>query len=296
MEWLESIQKSIKYMEGHLLEEFSLKAMADEVFVSPFYLQKGFKMMTGYSPSEYIKYRRLYLAALDVISSDIKVIDLAYRYGYETPESFTKAFTRFHGMSPMQAKKNVRNIKVFLPLKIRISIQGGNEMDFIVEKMDAFEVIGFEREFSYETSYQEIPKFWDEICSKYFGFRMEGREPQTEVEKAIAENCIGEFGVCIDDNGNDKTFRYMAAGTYKGGDIPEGLTLYKVQASDWAKFKCVGPMPGALQSVNTQIFQEWLPSNPEYEMSMGINFEWYDMGDGSAPDYESAIWVPVKEK
>lgn len=130
MNWMEAIKKAINYMEKHLLDDINADEVAGQVFISSYYLQKGFKIMTGYSMSEYIRYRRLYMAALDVIKDKEKVIDLAYKYKYETPESFTRAFTRFHGSPPMQVRKNASHIQTFLPLKISISIQGGNDMDY----------------------------------------------------------------------------------------------------------------------------------------------------------------------
>lgn len=296
MEWTESLQKAIGYIEVHLLDNVSTEDIAGEVYMSPFYFQKAFKIMTGYSVSEYIRNRRLYLAAMDAISGKEKVIDLAYKYGYDTPESFTKAFSRFHGISPMQMRNHSEKIKPFLPLKITISIQGGNDMDYVVEKMESFQVIGFEREFSFDSSYQEIPKFWDEFCEKYMKPLFAQEEPKNEEEQVIRDCCIGAYGICIDDVEEEGKFRYLIAGTYKGGKVPEGMKVFELPEMKWAKFMCTGPMPGALQSVNTKIFQEWLPNNPEYEIAMGVNIEWYFQGDTSAPDYKSAIWIPVKEK
>jgi AraC family transcriptional regulator len=88
----------------------------------------------------------------------------------------------------------------------------------------------------------------------------------------------------------------MIAGKYNGGTVPNGIKLLTVPAASWAKFRCYGPMPGALQTVNTKIFNEWLPGNPDYEIAMGVNIEWYSMGNMNTPDYESAIWIPVKAK
>jgi AraC family transcriptional regulator len=252
--------------------------------------------MTGYSISEYIRYRRLYLAALDVIADKEKVIDLAFKYGYETPESFTKAFSRFHGVSPMKLKGDAGRIKTFLPLKISILIQGGNDMDYVVEKMEGFKVIGFERDFSFDAGYQEIPKFWDEFWRKYMKPLLGSGKPGNEVEQVICDCIIGEYGVCIDDIGKDGKFRYLIAGTYKGGEVPKNMTVYEFPDMEWAKFRCTGSMPGSLQSVNTKVFKEWLPGNPKYEIAMGANIEWYSKGDTSALDYESSIWVPVKRK
>lgn len=297
MEWLSVIRRAIQYAEEHLLEEQSMETVAREVGVSPFYLQKGFKIMTDYSLSEYVRNRRLYLAALDVLGDRGKVIDLALQYGYETPESFTKAFVRFHGVSPMQLKKHPAKIKVFLPLKIKVTIQGGNEMDYVVEKMKGFEVIGFAREFSFETSYQEIPRFWDEYCRDYMTPLMAKSKPENKAEEMIQKCMVGMYGVCIGDLDAEGKFRYMIAGEYTEGEVPEGMTVYEFPDMEWAKFSCKGPMPGALQAVNTKIFQEWLPGNTEYEIAMGSNIEWYSAkGNTWDTDYESAIWIPVKRR
>lgn len=296
MEWTESLKKAIDYMERNLLENIGADDVADEVYMSSFYLQKGFKIMTGYSISEYLRCRRLYLAALDVIADREKVIDLAYRYGYDTPESFTKAFSRFHGVSPMGMKNDAHRIKTFLPLKIKVMIQGGNSMDFTVEKMKGFKVIGFEREFSPEDAYQRIPGFWEEFCHKCRNVLQQPASAPKEVEEVVRDCRVGEFGICIEDVGQKDRFRYLIAGTYEGGPVPEGMTVYELPDLEWAKFRCVGPMPGALQAVNSQIFQEWLPGNPDYEVAMGVNIEWYAMGDTKAQDYESAIWLPVQRK
>jgi AraC family transcriptional regulator len=291
MEWIESLKSAINYMEKHLLENISADEVSDAVYMSTFYFQKGFKIMTGYSIGEYIRYRRLYMAALDIISSNEKVIDLAYKYGYDTPESFTKAFSRFHGVSPKQMKGDAKKIKTFLPLRINVSVKGGNDMDYVIEKMEAMKVIGYERKFSYETSYQEIPKFWNEFNDNC----MNGKNNE-EVQKVIEECMMGEFGICIEDNSKQKEFLYMIAGAYNGRVVPEGMKVFEIPALEWAKFKCIGPLPGSLQSVNTQIFKEWLPGNPDYEIATGMNIEWYSKEDCSSFDYESEVWIPVKKK
>jgi Uncharacterized protein conserved in bacteria len=273
-------------MEKHLLHDCMVEEIAENVNISPFYFQQGFKIMTGYSIGEYLRNRRLYLAALDVIQNEEKIIDLAYKYGYDTPESFTKAFTRFHGVSPMQIKAQTYRIKTFLPLRISISIEGGNIMDFRIEKTDAFLIIGLERIFQYDSSFHEIPKFWQEFYGKYI------KNCDHELEKC----CIDMYGVSIEEEMNGKDFRYLIAGKYHNETIPEGFKVVEIPALTFAKFRCIGPMPGALQAVITRVFHEWLPGNEEYEIAAGYNIEMYFRGDINASDYISEIWIPVKKK
>ncbi|MBQ3459620.1 MAG: AraC family transcriptional regulator [Solobacterium sp.] len=297
MEWLTCIRNTIDYIEKHLEENISAQDVAGQVNISPFFLQKGFSLMTGYGIAEYIRNRRLYQAALDLKKTDSKVIDIALRYGYETPESFSKAFQRFHGATPLQVRDGAE-IQDFLPLKINISVFGGNHMmNCKITPMFPFRVIGFQRVFDNETAYAQIPKFWDELCEKYADHVYAGNPPANPYEKAIVDNCIGEYGICIDDIGNGQ-FRYLVAGRYTGGEVPEGMVLYEFPQCEWAIFNCYGPLPDAMQSMNTRIFREWLPGNPEYELCGNANVEWYDCinGEKTDPDYHTAIWVPVKRK
>ena len=148
----------------------------------------------------------------------MRVLDIALKYGYESAESFTKAFKRFHGISPTMARQRHIPIQQFLPLKISYSIQGGQQLNYRREKMDAFTLIGFEAEFSFPSSYSNIPDFCKELNHKYFN------NPENEYQWAIKEYNIGEYGTVIHDV--DKgCFRYMVAGMYHGGKVPDGLKL-----------------------------------------------------------------------
>lgn len=291
MDWMKALKVSINYIEEHLTEDITPEDVCQQVYVSNFYFQKGFKIITGYSIGEYIRNRRLYMSALDLVSTDMKVLDLALKYGYETHESFTKAFSRFHNHSPRQIRNHSDLIKPFLPLTITLQVKGGHKMDYSIVKKDKFQVLGFKNNYTYDNAYSEIPKSWD-VFSKGFS---ENRYDASTL-KVIETSHIGEFGVCIDEDPSSGNFDYMIAGTYNGGDIPDNMLVYDIPESEWAIFKCIGPMPGALQTVNTYIFKEWLPGNPDYDIAMGINIEWYSMGDITSESYESEIWISVKAK
>ena len=141
------------------------------------------------------------------------------------------------------------------------------------------------------------PEYWDEIFKTYAGSAYTGKAPANPMEQAFVDNGIGEYGVCIDDIGEGK-FRYLIAGKYTGGAVPEGMVVYEFPRSDWAVFSCVGPNPDTLQRVNTQIYREWLPGHPEFELCGCATVEWYDCINGvmTDPDYHSAIWLPIRKK
>lgn len=283
MEWIKALKISIDYMEQHLLEDINAEDIARQVHMSVFYFQKGFSIVTGYTVGDYLRNRRLYLAALELLMGKEKVIDIAYKYGYETPESFSKAYKRFHGFNPAQTREKQSDIQPFQPLIIKLSVEGGKKMDVRVEKMDAFKIVGKSRVFSTETGYQEIPKFWDEIM----------RNCRQEAEDSGSDT-FGMYGVCMQTEGDN--FDYYIAGDYKGNIVGQGYQVVEIPAYTWAKFRCVGPLPGALQHVNTKIYKEWLPGNEKYEIATGISVEKYTNGDADAVDYVSEIWIPVKER
>ena len=294
MEWYDELTKTIDYIEKNLNKDISINKISKHVGISSFYLQRSFQILTGYSIGEYIRNRRLYLAAKELKETDAKIIDVAYKYQYETPESFSKAFKRFHLTTPSNVKRGGK-YKPFNKLKIKIIIEEEEDMKVKVTPMFPIKLIGFEKEFDFDNSYEMIPKFWDEICDKHCKRIYNGENPITPEEKAIVDNCIGEYAICLDGNG--KKFKYMIAGKYSGGEVPKSMKLIELEKGDWAVFDCIGPNPKTLQETNTKIFNEWIPNNNEYEVRANYNIEWYDCtGDQNSEDYHSAIWIPVKKK
>lgn len=167
MEWIKSIQRAIDYIEAHLTEEISLEETARTAYSSPFHFQRVFSIMCGFTVGDYIRMRKLSLAAEELMHSDKKVIDIAFKYGYDTPESFTRAFTRFHGVTPKEVR-NGANAKSFSRLSVKLILTGGSTMDYRIEKLDAFSIICKRRQVSKPqnaTATEDISKFWEE-CTK----------------------------------------------------------------------------------------------------------------------------------
>ena len=167
-------------------------------------------------------------------------------------------------------------------------------MKYRYEHKPAMTLIGFSIMICPNEGYVKCPEFWDtEYTRKYARLRQTG-SPETPIERAILENGIGMFAICEE---KECGFEYWIAGLYKGGEVPEGLSLYTFPESDWAVFSAKGPLPGSLQTLNTYVWQEWYPNEGRQYMDSGnAMLEVYAPGDMQTPDYECGIWVPVKRK
>lgn len=285
MNWIEGMSNAVSYIEDNLTEELTSENIAKQAFVSAFYFQKAFGMLCGFTVGEYIRLRRLTLAGSELIATDEKIIDIALKYGYDSPDSFTKAFSRFHGVTPSAVRKDGAMVKSFAPLKIKFALEGGFIMDYKIVEKEAFTVMGVSKNFKYDTAPAEIPKFWAEHY-------------QTEKCK----NVCGMYGISIDDDIKCKEFDYLIADNYlPWNEIPDGFVTRTIPKHTWAVFPCKGGMPKSLQDVNKNIFSEWLPNCKDYEIAAGYNIEMYspvsDYENGMQDDnYYSEIWIPVKKK
>lgn len=284
MDWITAIENAIGFIEENITEDLTAGRIAMEVNTSAFYFQKGFSMLCGYTVGEYIRMRRLSLAGGELLSSDIKVIDLAVKYGYDSPDSFTKAFTRFHGCTPTDVRRSGANIKSFAPLHIKLTLDGGTVMEYRIEKKPAFKVMGVSKLFSYESAARDIPEFWNRA------YVMQDPKPVS-----------GMYGINLDEEMAGNQFRYMIADDFVA-EIAEKrhLDVHEIPEHAWAVFPCRGPMPLPMQKVNRRIFSEWLPASG-YEIAEGYNIEYYS--DPSAfrmgmqdPEYYTEVWIPVKER
>lgn len=286
MDWLSALQRTLSCIEENICNErLDMEVLARSAYVSPGYLQKGFSILTGITIGEYIRNRRLYLAAME-INSGKKILDVALNYGYESPDSFTKAFTRFHGYTPKEIKTDSTKIKIFMPFTISISVNGGSELKPEISVLPAFKLAGCVYEYEYNKAKQMIPGFWDDFYSQ---------KRERETWEFITKNEIGSFGIC-NDSDYEKGI-YLIAGEYKGGKVPDGFSVIEVPERTWAKFKCRGPVPSAIQAMNSAIYKNWLITNGTYDLDGTMDIEWYSQkGSLSDLDYESEIWLPVKEK
>lgn len=285
MGWTECISDAVRYIEDHITEELTIGEIAKQAMVSPFYFQKGFAMLCGFTVGEYIKKRRLTLAGSELVSTNEKIIDIALKYGYDSPDSFTKAFIRFHGATPSSVRKGETMIKSFASLKIKLTLEGGYTMDYKIVKKEQFTLIGVSKGMSYERAAEEVPKMWEEFY-------------RTGKEKTICSM----YGVSIDKDMGGNEFEYLIADNYNPAmEIADGFVTKVIPEHTWAVFACRGANPDSIQDVQNKIFSEWLPGCKDYEIAAGYNIEMYsdpaDYAKGVQDEnYYCEIWIPVRQK
>lgn len=277
MEWIKSINRAIEFMEDHLLEDIHAEDVAGQVHISTFHFQRAFSLLTGMTIGEYLRKRRLSLAGEELIRGDTKVVNAAYKYGYESPESFSKAFLRFHGITPRQVKEGAE-LKSFNKLVVKVIMEGGMVMDYRIEKKEEFKLLVYSRMFNEENSGDGIPAFWDE----YY-------------QKEMYKKAPGYLGICAQEKMGEKEFLYgIGCDAEDVEGVPDGFEILNIPAYTWAIFKCVGAMPDAIQDMWDRIYREWLPG-AEYELITDYDIENYLPGDNTSEDYVSEIWIPVKK-
>ncbi len=291
MDWISGIQKAVDYVEDHITEKLDFGEVAKQAYSSSFHFQRVFSILCGFTLGDYIRMRRLSLAGSELASTDTRILDIALKYGYDTQESFSRAFTRFHGISPSQARSGA-NLRSFSRISVKLILDGGNLMDYRIETKDVFKILCKKLGVSSkkELTTAEISDFW----------RQSGTNGTIQALcKYISENDVFEgriVGASFGKDAADTNFPYAIGIYYNGAPITEeGFTIVEIPAHTYAVFQCVGVMPEAFNKLYQQIYSEFFPAS-EYQPCGGTDFEAYPSADVSDPGYTCEIWVAVERK
>jgi AraC family transcriptional regulator len=295
MEWSDRMNAAIRYIEDNLVGEIDYSKAAEKACCSLFHFQRMFFAIIGVTPAEYIRRRRLTLAARELTSANVKVIDVALRYGYDSPDSFSRAFRNVHGISPQAARRPGVKLAAFPRISFYVSLKGRSVMDYKLVEKPAFNVIGKSRKFTTvnKENLKKIPQFWSEF--------VKSKDYKTICDLIAAEKkptVTGPtiLGVCIpNENKNLEEFFYAIGIEYSSKKVPAGFEAIHIPAVTWAIFDTFGPAEKAVQEITERIYQEWFPSTG-YEEASAPELEVYPEGDTDSTDYRCQIWVPVVKK
>lgn len=277
------MKDAIDLIENKLTAQVNMEEIAKRAHSSSFHFQRMFHMLTGVTVAEYIRKRRLTLAVQDLIMTSAKVLDISLKYGYESPESFAKAFRKAHGVSPSDARSQGIKLKAFPRISFHLSLRGDKDVDYKIVNREAFAVVGKMIRVSSTNAenFRRIPQFWDECYA------------DGSVEKLRALRPDGALlGICMDMDHQNDEFTYAIAVEGNVSTAEKGLNRSDIPASSWAVFTSTGALPDAIQDVWKRIFEEWFPATG-YQHTGGPELEMLPPGDDLADDYQCEVWIPV---
>lgn len=285
MDWLEKMNGALDYIEDNLMGNIDVTELAKRACCSSFNFQRMFSFIADVSLADYIRRRRLSMAAMELLTTEEKVVDVAIKYGYESPVSFARAFLAVHGVNPSKVRTPGVKIKSYPRISFKITIKGVEAMNYRIEEFGEFRLVGYKEKMSMNNgeNFSRIPQFWNEACES------------GKCEKMMEYNDNKNFccmGVCA--NQDEKGFDYYIA-TGSDKEIPKDMVELIVPANTYVIFECIGKMPEGQQDVWKRIFTEWLPTS-NYEIINAPQMEWYSDGDMSLDDYRSEIWIPIRKK
>lgn len=283
MDWVQRMNEAIGYIEANITEEIDYAEAAKVACCSAYHFQRMFPFITDVTLSEYIRRRRLTLAAYELQNSDIKVIDLALKYGYDSPEAFARAFQNMHGTTPTAARQAGTKLKAYPRISFQFSMRGAAEMNYRIEEMKAFSVVGFKKQVSTQRAYEEVPFLWKDahaegIFDKLWNYRAQDHPIR------------GILGVCADgDYGKNEYFDYIMS-VVSTHNPPEPMVLRHFPAASWAVFELEGN-PSRIAEMWKRLYTEWIPSHA-YDLAPLPAIECYLPPD----EYKNELWIPVIRK
>lgn len=282
MEWIERLNSAVNYMEENLTGTINLEEAAKIACCGTYHFQRMFAYMADIPLSEYIRRRKMSLAAVDLQCGEEKVIDVSLKYGYDSPTAFNRAFKSVHGITPSEAKKEGTRLKAYPPISFKITIKGDCEMNYRILKKDAFRIIGVSKplEKEIEKNFEIVPGMWAEAA-------VSGLIPKLAAK--MEGNPVGLLGVSLcNDNENWRYYIAVASGKALESDLEE----YIVPEALWAVFSGEGKNQ-SIQELEKRIVTEWFPSSG-YEYGNAPDIEVYLNADPENAKYE--VWIPVVKK
>jgi len=287
MDLLKNMNGVLKYIEENLTNDIDFKGVARIAFCSEYHFKRMFSFLAGISLSEYIRRRRLTLAAFELKDSSVKVIDIAIKYGYNSPDSFARAFQNLHGITPSEARNNGHSLKAYPQMTFQLSIKGGNEMNYRIEEKEAFRIVGIKKRVPiiFSGVNPEIASMWESLDGEMIN-KLKKLSNVTPLGLISASTNFSEGR--MEEKG--ELDHYIGAATTK--ECPNNLAQLEVPASTWAVFEAIGPFPDTLQDVWGRIYSEWFPSS-NYEQIEGPEILWNEDKNITSPTFKSEIWIPI---
>ncbi|CBH20841.1 transcriptional regulator, arac family [Acetoanaerobium sticklandii] len=290
MDTLTSMNKALEYIEENLTDELDYSQISKIAFCSEYHFKRMFSFLAGISLSEYIRRRRLTLAASELKNKNLRIIDIAVKYGYISADSFSRAFQNLHGILPSEARKEDAQIKAYPKMTFQLSIKGGNEMNYKIVEKQSFKIVGFKKRVS--MVFKGINPEIADMTSLLTPEIIKQLKSISNVEPLGIISASTNFSEERME-GKGELDHYI--GVASNSDDTASFDVLNVNSGTWAVFEAIGPFPETLQDVWGRIYSEWFPSSG-YETVIGPEILWNENPDTGNPKYKSQIWIPVRKK
>lgn len=297
MDCITGIQRAIDYIEAHLTEQIDYEAVAAECYSSSYNFQRIFSILCGYTLGEYIRNRRMSLAGAELASTDLKVIDAALKYGYDSPDSFSKAFKSFHGILPSQARGNGSNLRSFSRLVVKLFLEGGKIMNYQIEKGPRITVTGHRKRFTgdFEKRFEEQHDFMVDGGIRFIRYALQGAACDCSTEYCVVSDTNDEgysltVGTVLPEYFNNhlkKTF----------GEYEELLTVITIPERLYLKAESKRGVfyMESFRELYGEIINEWLPDSC-YEIANAPEISVIHKFNNDKDSSYVELWLPIEKK
>lgn len=284
MEWLKKLQYAIDYIEENLDKEIFYDEAARIACCSTYYFQRMFTYITGITLSEYIRRRRMTAAAFELQATNVKIMDLALKYGYTSPTAFNRAFQNVHNVSPSTARNYGISLNAYPRISFSIFVTGGESMKYKIEEKNSFRIVGVRTHLKEDMDYnfEVVPKFWQSIIKD------ECYSKICNLNSKIPNTILGVSSY----EGKEDIYYYIAASTDE--DTPKDMFEYEIPKATWVVFESDGPFKESIQLIFKRFLTEWLPFS-NYEYANLPDIEVYPISNNASCIGYSQVWIAIKK-
>ncbi len=289
MNSIKKMNKVLEYIENNLIDKIDYNEVARIAMCSEYHFNRMFSFLAGVNLSEYIRRRKLTLAALELKNESTKVTDVAFKYGYKSIDSFSRAFNTLHGVLPSEVKKENSQIKAYPRISFQITVKGAEAMNYRIVEKEAFRIVGFKK---------RVPIVFSGVNEEIAGmYKVLTPEIVMKLKSLSNIEPLGMISASTnftEDRMSEKGELDHHIGVATTAENTDDFNILEVPSLTWAVFESIGPFPETLQNIWGRIYSEWFPT-VDYESVNGPEIVWHESPDTTNPNYRSEIWIPVKK-
>lgn len=289
MDWIKCLNQTMDYVEENLRGEISYDQMAEIACCSVYNFQRMFSYIAQMPLSEYIRSRRMTLAAFDVLKGEDRILDIALQYGYDSQDAFSRAFRKFHGVLPSVVRSEIVTLKSCPRLSFQIEIKGAEKMKYQIEKWPAFKVAGVSERMKTELAFQLVPQVWERAWKEGTMQRLTEFYPDYRPAGFLGIAAGGQWGAADEMDYIIGVTNYVDSPDCERMPAPEGMKEFSYPAATWVIIHADGELPKAIQAVYDQFYSEWLPSSG-YRLADLPVIECY------LKENRQEVWIAIEEK